>query len=69
VAEGWTATAYPEADVIRLDSGSGRSLLLTCYYPFRLAWIGRSLLACTAHGELLLFERILDAIDPVDRGR
>jgi hypothetical protein len=53
--QGWTAVAYPEADTIHLER-KGRILArMTCYYPCRLAWLGRSLLVVTYDRELLLF--------------
>ena len=58
----WTATAYPEADLITLASSS-RTVELTCEYPFSLAWAGRSLVVCTAQGDVLLFERLLDRLE------
>ena len=61
---GWTAIAYPDSDTIRLER-DGRIVRLTCYYPFRLAWMGGSLMVSTFDGELLLFEdlaRVLDSL-------
>ncbi|MCC7416243.1 MAG: DUF115 domain-containing protein [Acidobacteria bacterium] len=59
-AGGWTATAYPDLDRIRLSRADGRVLALVCHRPFRLAWTGRSLVVTTADRDVLLFERLLD---------
>jgi hypothetical protein len=61
--EHWTATAYPEGDVIRFDAADGRRLAMTCHYPLRLAWLGDSLLVSTMERELLLFQNLLSALD------
>jgi hypothetical protein len=54
----WTATAYPEADGVRLESTDGRATWLTCYYPYTLTWVGQSLLVGTIQRELLLFRNL-----------
>jgi hypothetical protein len=59
----WTAIAHPEADLIRIVSASGASFSMTCYYPFMVAWAGRSLVVCTSDGEILLFERLVDVLE------
>jgi hypothetical protein len=64
-SNGWTATAYPEADLVQLDCLDGRSVRMHCYYPLRLAWTGRSLLVSTADREVLLFEDLLDGLEAV----
>jgi hypothetical protein len=56
---GWTAIAYPEADVVQLESADGRVMSMTCYYPFKVAWLERSLLVSTIRGELLLFDDLM----------
>jgi hypothetical protein len=56
--DGWTAIAYPEADLVRLESHDGRTVSMTCYYPIGLGWVGDSLLVGTIDQELLLFERL-----------
>ena len=61
-SNGWTATAYPESDLVRLESDNGRSLSMTVYYPYRLAWVGRSLLVSSIGCGLSLFEGLADAI-------
>ena len=63
MSDGWTAVACPESDVVRLTSAGGRTLALTCYYPFAVAWAGRSLVVCTSEGDVLFFERLLDVIN------
>ncbi|MGH8635788.1 MAG: motility associated factor glycosyltransferase family protein [Burkholderiales bacterium] len=62
---GWTATAYPEADVIGLTrdtSDNPAPVAMNCYYPLKVAWIGPSLLVSTADRELLLFEGLLGSL-------
>jgi hypothetical protein len=56
--DGWSATAHPEADAINLESDACGSLTMTCYYPFKLAWAGTSLVVSTLERELLLFENL-----------
>jgi 6-hydroxymethylpterin diphosphokinase MptE-like protein len=58
-SDGWTATAYAEADIVQLESAGGRVLSMTCYYPFKVAWLGRSLLISTLPEDLLLFEDLI----------
>jgi hypothetical protein len=64
---GWTATAFPESDLIRLESADGRRMALTCYYPLRLAWIGTSLLVSTLEREVLLFDALADTLADASR--
>jgi hypothetical protein len=59
----WTAMAHPEADLVRIVSASGTSFSMTCYYPFMVAWAGRSLVVCTSEGDILLFERLVDVLE------
>jgi len=63
IQDDWTAIAHPEADLVRLESGTGAAMSMTCYYPFMVAWAGRSLLVCTSDGEILLFERLIDVLE------
>jgi hypothetical protein len=60
VGNGITTTTFPEADLVRFERAGGRSLSMTVYHPFRIAWLKRSLLVCTVDGQLLLFENLLD---------
>ena len=60
--DGWGAFAYPEADLVRLESAAGRPFSMTCYHPLRVAWLERSLLVSTFPGELLLFPDLIDAL-------
>jgi hypothetical protein len=53
--DGWTAIAYPEADIVQLESAGGCVLAMVCYQPLKVAWLERSLLVSTLPGELLLF--------------
>ena len=66
-ANGWMAVAYPEADVVKLTADDGFTTSMTVYYPFRLAWIGRSLLVSCVHAGLLLFENLADGLDDLRR--
>jgi hypothetical protein len=59
---GWTATAFPEADLVTLESPEGAVSHLTCYFPYQLAWLEGSLLVGTSAGELLLFEHLIDRL-------
>jgi hypothetical protein len=52
----WTAIAYPEADLVRLESSNGDAVSIACYYPVGLGWLGDSLLVGTIDQDLLLFE-------------
>jgi len=61
-ANGWTATAYPETDLVQLKADDGYTVSMTVYYPFRLAWVGRSLLVSSIGCGLLLFEGLADSI-------
>lgn len=63
VNAGWTAVAYPESDLIRLESCDGRSLRMICYYPLRVAWVGGALFVSTAERELLLFEHLIEVLE------
>lgn len=65
---GWTATAYPEADLVTLCSAAGARLAMTVYYPFRVAWLGSSLLVSTVHHELIAFDGLVDALAPWRHG-
>jgi hypothetical protein len=58
----WTATAYPQADVVVLAHRDGTCLELCCHNPLRVAWAAGSLIVSGAEGETLLFERLLDTI-------
>jgi hypothetical protein len=57
-----TATAYPQSDIVLLRSTNGRTMAMTCHYPFQLEWLDRSLLVTTMDRELLLFEGIGDML-------
>lgn len=61
----WSAIAHPEADRVRIEHADGRAWSLICYYPFGVAWTGRSLLVGTTEGELLLFERLMDNLEAI----
>jgi hypothetical protein len=60
--EGWTAVAHPDADLVRFESADGHRVSMTCYYPMRVAWTGRSLLVSTAERDLLFFDGLLDRL-------
>ena len=59
----WTATSYPESDLIQLDAVDGRSRHMTCHYPSRAAWAGESLVVSTVSRELLLFEHMSGVLE------
>ncbi len=59
--DGWTATAFPDVDLVALER-NGRRVDLTCHHPMTVAWAGRSLVTCTAPGDVLLFERLADTL-------
>jgi len=61
-ANGWTATAYPESDLVQLTADDGHTVSMTVYYPFRLAWVGRSLLVSSIGCGLMLFEDLAGSI-------
>ena len=50
----------PTRKLIRsaVQSPDGHDLHMTCYYPFKLAWLGCSLLVSTVARDLLLFEAL-----------
>jgi hypothetical protein len=60
---GWSATTYPEADLIVLEANDGTTLFLTVYYPLRAAWAGRSLVVGTVDEQILIFEHFADELD------
>jgi hypothetical protein len=55
VDAGWTAEGHPHADVVRIISPGGRSFDLACYYPFSVAWAGRSLVVVSTTSSVVLF--------------
>ncbi len=59
----WSATAYPEADVIRFESTDGRVLNMRCYAPARLSWAGDSLAVFGGENQLILFQRVQAALE------
>jgi len=56
------AGACPDVDLVRLTAGV-RRIDLVCHNPLAVAWAGRSLVVCTAAGDVLLFERLTDTLD------
>jgi hypothetical protein len=60
--DGWVATVYPQTDAIALASPDNRVRYMTCHYPLRAAWLGGSLLVSTLHGEVLLFDRLVERL-------
>lgn len=67
-AGGRHARAYPDADTIRLATPGGEALRLACPWPRSVVWLGESLLACTSDGTVLVFERLLRALDDACAG-
>jgi hypothetical protein len=55
------AVTFPEADAIRVSSGSG-VVWLTVHRPRTAVWLGSSLLVNTTRGEVVLFEDLTRAI-------
>jgi hypothetical protein len=66
VSDDWIASAYPEADLVRLESSGGRRIDMTCRYPRGLAWVGDSLLVSTVDREVLLFPGLRTHLDERD---
>jgi hypothetical protein len=48
---------------VQLESDRGNRISITCYYPFTVAWAGDSLVVATVEGELLIFEKLLGALE------
>ena len=44
------------------------SVELSCYWPHRLAWVGRSLLVSTMEWDVLLFEHLMDRVEAMVGG-
>jgi hypothetical protein len=64
VDDGWTAEGHPHADLVRITSPSGRAFALACYFPFSVAWAGRSLVVLsTTSGIVLFFPRLRDVLE------
>ena len=59
---GWTAAAFPDADLVLLEHADGRRAWIVCDYPRSVAWAGRSLIA-VSRGELLVFPFLQDLLD------
>jgi hypothetical protein len=60
----WTATAHPEADVIRFEAHDGRVCSMICHAPLRVVWDGDdTLLVGTAQRVLLRFEGLTDRLN------
>jgi hypothetical protein len=55
VDAGWTAEGHPHADLVRIISPGGRAFELACYYPFSVAWAGRSLVVVSTTTSVVLF--------------
>lgn len=58
-AGAWTALAYPHADAVLLRHVDGGEQVLTCHYPFNVAWAGPSLVVSTGEGSLWAFRDLL----------
>ena len=64
VDAGWTAEGYPHADLVRIISPGGRAFELACYFPFSVAWAGRSLVVVsTTSSVVLFFPHLRDALE------
>jgi hypothetical protein len=55
--DAWAA-AHPATDMIRVGDRDGARFDIACVWPIDVAWAGGSLLAATAHGDVLLFEDV-----------
>lgn len=61
---GWTAEGFPHADIVRVTTPSGRTFDLACYFPFSVAWAGRSLVVVsTTACAVLFFPRLKDVLE------
>jgi hypothetical protein len=66
-AAGWTATAFPQTDLVHVVQASRRRAFdLVCDYPVALGWAGRSLIVATCHSEILLFGQLQTSLDAAD---
>jgi hypothetical protein len=64
IGAGWTAEGHPHADLVRITSPAGRAFELACYFPFSVAWAGRSLVVVsTTSAEVLFFPRLRDILE------
>jgi hypothetical protein len=59
---GWTATAYPHADTVIVRVEGLPAWHVAAYYPTGVAWAGRSLVVTNVDGEVLLFDKLTDAL-------
>jgi hypothetical protein len=59
IANGWTTTTFPEADLVTFEHVDGRRRTMTVYHPFRAFWSGASLVVATVDYRLLMFEDLL----------
>lgn len=62
-SSGWTAAAYPHADVVEIRTPDGRVFMVACPAPFRLAWAGRSLVISTIDLRLLQLPHAMEVLD------
>lgn len=63
--QGWTAEAYPHADLVKLVSPQGQTWWLGCYYPVTVAWAGDSLMVVsTTSGSVLRFPHLTRHLHP-----
>ena len=67
---GWTASAYPHANLVRFTHADGRSIGLFCESPFRLGWTDGDLVVSTRTRDVLRFDRVIEALAdlPADGG-
>ncbi len=59
----WLARTHPCADLIGLERPGSAPLWLACYAPLAVAWAGSSLIVTAGGATVLLFPRLLDALD------
>jgi hypothetical protein len=61
-AGGWMATGFPHADVVHLH-GAGAECMVVWPAPRAAIWVGRSLVANTTSGDVVVFEELTDVLE------
>ena len=62
-AGGWTASAFPHADLVRVTPHEGAAIDLVCEAAFGLGWAGSSLIVSTRKRDVLLFPDLISRLD------
>jgi hypothetical protein len=60
---GWTARAYPHADVIMFEAPDGHVVSMRCYMPLRLAWVEDALVVFAGDRHVLFFEHVIPGLE------